>query len=156
MKGEGEGYGEGTTRSLGGLIVSRRALRRIALMTLTAFSLGQVAGCFSERGVAGPEEGDICDVPLTALGPRKIVVPIFGYQFLTDTIRISVGTEVTWVNCDAQAGNDYHTSTSDTPGVWASPNFILGERYTRTFNQTGTFAYHCVPHPGMRGVVIVQ
>jgi plastocyanin len=28
--------------------------------------------------------------------------------------------------------------------------------YERTFDQAGTFAYHCTPHPFMRGTVIVE
>jgi plastocyanin len=153
---KGKGYGEGNVRRLvGGLVVSRRALRRAALAVSAAFLLGQVAGCFSERGGTAPIVGDDCDVPLSALGPRKIVVPISSYQFLTDTLRVSRGTTVTWVNCDAIAGQDFHTSTSDT-GVWSSPSFVVGENFQRTFTEPGTFPYHCVPHPGMRGVVIVQ
>ena len=135
---------------------ARQVKRRIALFTCCTFLVLQVAGCFSEHTDVTEPTGDLtCPVPVSATGARKAVVTIRGYQFAQDTLRISAGTTVTWVNCDDLAGRDAHTSTSDA-GVWASPLFAEGATYSRTFATSGTFPYHCQPHTGMKAVVIVQ
>jgi plastocyanin len=117
--------------------------------------LVQAAACFSDHSDAIAPTGDDCPVPVSALGARKAVVAIRGYAFFPDTLRISVGTTVTWVNCDDVARGDAHTSTSDA-GVWASPLFAEGQTFSRAFPATGTFPYHCLPHTNMIAVVIVQ
>ena len=135
----------------------RRRSRRGALALCVSFSLFQLAGCFSERSETfGPGGDQTCDVPVSALGPGKAVVAIRGYAFLPDTLRISAGTTVTWVNCDDLAGTDAHTTTSDVTGLWSSPLFANGETYARAFGAPGEFHYHCQPHPAMRGMILVQ
>ena len=135
---------------------ARQVKRRLALLTCCAFLVVQVAGCFSEHAeVTDPIGTGTCPVPVSATGARKAVVMIRGYTFAQDTLRVSAGTTVTWVNCDDLAGTDAHTSTSDA-GVWSSPLFAEGATYSRTFTASGTFPYHCLPHTGMRAVVIVQ
>jgi plastocyanin len=112
-------------------------------------------GCISERseGPTGPV-GGTCSIPADALGPDKLVVPLRNFAFLPDTIRVSVGTTVTWVNCEVP-GNDAHTSTADG-GAWASGFIVRGATFARVFAQAGTFDYHCEPHPFMTGTVIVE
>jgi plastocyanin len=134
-----------------------RRKRRFALVSCALFLLAQTAGCFSDRVTSGgPDTSDQCAVPTSALtGGKKQVITIYQYAFYPDTLRVTAGTTVTWVNCDRIAGQDAHTSTSDS-GVWASPLFAEGRTYTRVFDRSGSFAYHCEPHPSMRGVVIVQ
>jgi plastocyanin len=137
----------------------RRAFRRLTALACCMFLIANFTSCFSERGtdIGGLPDGDACSVPASALvGSRKAVIAIYKYAFFPDTLRISAGTEVTWVNCDPSAGTlDKHTSTSDTPG-WDSGLFGEGESYKRTFSGGGSFPYHCTPHPAMKGVVIVQ
>ncbi len=135
-----------------------RLKNRVGLMTCALFLLVQTAGCFSDRvdSSAPPDTSDECPIPTSALlGGRKAVITIYKYAFYPDTLRITAGTTVTWVNCDKTAGQDAHTSTSDT-GEWSSPLFAEGKTFIRVFDRNGSFAYHCQPHPSMRGVVIVQ
>ena len=134
-----------------------RVKARAATVSCVLFLLAQTAGCFSQRvDSAGPDTSDDCAVPTSALlGGRKAVITIYKYGFFPDTLRITAGTTVTWVNCDTTAGLDAHTSTSDN-GVWSSPLFAEGNTYVRLFDQRGSFAYHCQPHPSMKAVVIVQ
>ena len=56
---------------------------------------------------------------------------------------------------EQQPPGEPHSVTSDN-GVFASPFFGVGETFSRTFVETGTFPYHCIPHPHMRAVIIVQ
>lgn len=132
--------------------------RRFAIVVCTLFLLAQAASCFSDRvDSSGPSvTTDECPVPTSALlGGKKAVITIYKFEFFPDTLRISAGTTVTWVNCDKTAGLDAHTSTSDS-GEWASPLFAEGRTYARAFDRSGSFPYHCQPHPSMRAVVIVQ
>ncbi len=63
---------------------------------------------------------------------------------------IYTGDKVTWHNYD---GID-HTVTFDSGG--SSGNLSHNERFTHQFLATGTFAYHCSIHPGMRGSITVR
>ncbi len=82
---------------------------------------------------------------------RLVEIDIREFAFRADTVRIPVGSSIRWVNRDAIA----HSSSSDD-AVWESPLIGPGETYTTQFDAVGTFAYHCEPHPFMRGVVIVE
>ena len=117
-----------------------------------------VAACFSER--AGPVElGDDldCSLPLDSLviGNPGVVV-IRDFAFHPAELRVPAGTRVTWVNCERESnGRAAHTSTADA-GRWSSPLLAFQARYTTTLTEPGTFAYHCEPHPSMRGTVVVE
>lgn len=82
---------------------------------------------------------------------RVVEVEIREFRFQPDTLRVTPGTTVRWINRDAVA----HTSTAEDEG-WSSPLIGPGETYTRRFGSAGTFNYHCSPHPFMRGVIIVE
>jgi plastocyanin len=71
--------------------------------------------------------------------------------FSPDVADVQVGTTVTWTNSDSVA----HTSTSDQNG-WNSGTVAPGGRFSFTFQNAGTFSYHCAIHPGMIGTVVVR
>ena len=134
------------------------ARRWAALVTGCTFTLALVSGCFSEHTdetTAPPIDDPTCPIPASAQGAGKAVVKINGYRFSPDTLRVSRNTTVVWVNCDAAARTDAHTSTSDT-GIWSSPLFAQGATYERVFANSGSFPYHCTPHPTMKAVIVVQ
>jgi len=112
--------------------------RRVVLTAALSMSLA-IAGAFSPRPVSAQSYGQ---------GAR---VNIYQYMFHPGVLRIPVGATVTWTNYDPFA----HTSTSDT-GVWDSGTINPGASYHYTFNTAGTFSYHCMIHPFMHGVIIVQ
>lgn len=78
-------------------------------------------------------------------------VVIKNFAFSPNALRIKAGTKVTWTNDDV-AG---HSVTSDT-NVFDSGVLSPGKSFERVFSQKGTFAYHCEPHPSMKGTVIVE
>src|SRR4030095_6437075 len=90
-------------------------------------------------------------------GPSSPVVIPQGAEFLgnraynPDDITVATGATVTWTNNDSIP----HTSTSDVRG-WDSGSVAGGGRFSCTFQNAGTFTYHCSLHPGMVGRVIVQ
>ncbi len=78
-------------------------------------------------------------------------ITISGFSFQPQTINVTGGTTVTWTNLDAVA----HTVTSDT-GLFDSGLISPGQTFSRTFNEAGTFDYHCSIHTFMTGKVIVS
>ena len=82
--------------------------------------------------------------------PVAAEIQISSLKFATDTVKISAGQAVRWVNGDPVE----HTVTFDTePG---SPLIPPNASYIRRFDKPGTYAYHCTPHPFMKGVVVVK
>ncbi len=90
--------------------------------------------------------------PADPTTPRTVVeVEISQLAFQQAELRIPVGATARWVNRDAVA----HTSTS-TDGVWSSPLMEKDGSFEHTFGTAGRFEYFCVPHPFMRGVIVVM
>lgn len=88
--------------------------------------------------------------PGHAAGNAAVSIANFAFHPNTITVVIGVNNTVTWTNNDATT----HTVTSDNslfPGGTLAP----GATYTSTFDQAGTYAYHCSIHPTMTGVVHV-
>lgn len=78
-------------------------------------------------------------------------VSIAGFAFSPKNITINSGDTVVWTEEDGA----FHTTTSDT-GVWDSGTLELNQSFSFTFTTPGQYPYHCKPHPGMKGTVIVQ
>lgn len=66
-------------------------------------------------------------------------------------VRIRVGDQVAWINRDPLV----HTVTADD-GTWGSGEMAEGAVFVHRFDRPGRYTYHCIPHPQMRGVVIVE
>ncbi len=83
--------------------------------------------------------------------PVAATVRLAAYKFATDTVTISVGQAVRWVNNDPVE----HTITFDgaEPG---SPLIPSNGSFVHRFDKAGRYPYHCTPHPFMKGVVIVK
>jgi len=56
-----------------------------------------------------------------------------------------------WINKDSVT----HRVVSDS-GLFGSGNLINGQSYNYTFNQTGSYPYHCAIHPSMAGTIVVS
>jgi len=111
------------------------------------------AACFSDRAtVAGPDA--LCTVPADVFGQDRAFVIIRDFAFFPDTISVTPGTTVTWINCE-ETGAQAHTTTSETQ-VWSSGPLVRADVFSHRFDEPGEFPYHCVPHPFMRGEVVVE
>jgi len=77
-------------------------------------------------------------------------VGIKNYKFTPDTITVSAGTTVQWINLDSIP----HTVTEKTK-AWRSAALDTNDTYNRTFDQPGTYDYFCSLHPMMVAKVIV-
>lgn len=126
---------------------TRSLLAALALATFgatTAFAADKVT-VPSETAVAASE------VPADA-----IVVNIEKLKYATPELTIKVGQTVTWVNKEAMPHNvDFVKGVLGDNEV-KGPMLKKDQAFSITFNEAGTFDYHCTPHPFMRGKVIVE
>ena len=87
----------------------------------------------------------------SATGPVAADVRVGAYRFPTDSIVVSAGQAVRWVNGDPVE----HTVTFDS-GEPGSPLISPNGTWAHRFDRPGRYAYHCTPHPFMTGAVIVR
>ena len=78
-------------------------------------------------------------------------VTIADFAFDPGDLTVAVGDSVTWANEDGAT----HTVTSDDD-AFDSGDLSSGATFEETFDEAGTFAYHCDIHPQMSGTVTVQ
>ena len=79
------------------------------------------------------------------------VVRIAALSFIASELRVRAGTHVRWMNEDQVQ----HSVTADS-GAFDSGLLDPGHTFEQVFDQSGTYSYHCTPHPFMRGRVIVE
>jgi plastocyanin len=92
-------------------------------------------------------------------GPVRHVVDIIepdltnvkGWAFSPSTLDVRVGDTVVFRN----AGAMQHTATADA-GSFDSGMIDGGATWSKRFDSIGAFAYHCTPHPWMKGVIRVS
>jgi plastocyanin len=102
---------------------------------------------FSLPSAEVPGAQEIVDV----IGADVVSGEIRDFSFIPSEIRIKPGTKIVWTNRDKAA----HTVTSDT-GIFASTLLNQGQSFEFVFTEKGTYSYYCVPHPFMKGVVVVE
>ena len=76
-------------------------------------------------------------------------------SFQPNSITVSAGDAVTWINEDSVS----HTVTGDKTGAgddFESGTMKPGQQFTHVFDQAGTFPYHCSIHTSMKGTVVVS
>jgi plastocyanin len=97
------------------------------------------AGATGASGVAASTDSVAARVEMrqVAFAPREV--------------RIHAGQTVQWVNRDPTV----HTVTGDD-GSWGSQLLAEGKTFSHRFDKPGRYAYHCLPHPMMTGVVVVE
>lgn len=99
-----------------------------------------------------PETGANSETPATDSNSETSYVEIKNFGYSISELRIKTGDTVVWTNKDSVK----HTVTSDSGSELDSSLLGKDEIYSRTFAESGTFDYHCTPHPYMKGKVIVQ
>jgi plastocyanin len=119
-------------------------------------SLILLAGCSSYSSQAPAASAPASQTAAASSAPAAVssnqaAVSISGFAFSSPTLTVAKGTTVTWTNNDSPT----HTVTSDS-GVWDSGNLSPGKSFSFTFNQVGTFPYHCNIHSSMTAKIIVQ
>jgi len=104
----------------------------------------------AEAAPAKPKPRRSGDAP-RATAAADTGVTISDFQFAPTSVTIDVGDTVTWTN----DGPTPHSATADDGG-FDTGIFDAGQSRSETFDQAGTFAYFCTPHPNMRGTITVR
>lgn len=105
---------------------------------------------------SGPEStspaitGDAMETPGNVVMTAD-TVEIADYAFNPPNLTVKAGTTVTFVNKDAVG----HSATADDES-FDTGVMIQNESGTVTFDEPGTYTYHCTPHPNMKGAVVVE
>lgn len=97
-----------------------------------------------------PEAGE---TPADGAEDVEIVMELS--MFMPPEITIPAGTTVVWVNNDSFEHN-VTSGPEDDPTDLFDADVAAGESFSFTFEEPGTYPYHCDIHPGMVGTVIVE
>jgi plastocyanin len=96
--------------------------------------------------------------PATAPAGATIrILPGAGVTNATDTyeqkvITVKAGTTVAWLNTDP----DTVHNVGDDGGAFKSSLMKNGEGWSYTYTKKGVYPFHCLPHPWMKGTVVVK
>lgn len=83
---------------------------------------------------------------------ENVIIPISGLEYTLPKVTVKAGSTVAWLNQDTQQ----HDVTPDKNGSFDGSKLLnKGDSYSYTFNDPGTYDYHCSPHPHMTGTVVV-
>ena len=91
--------------------------------------------------------------------PKKVVraasksvrVVIKNIAYTQTKLSVTVGTTVEWVNNDPLQHSVTAVDRSFNSGL-ISP----GKSFRHTFTKAGTYSFYCMPHPFMKGVIVVR
>jgi Icc protein len=94
----------------------------------------------------------ITDLPLEADGPSTSGhdVVIDNFSFAPAAATVPVGTTITWVNHD-----DVPHVVMSTEKKFKSPVLDTDEKFSYSFDASGTYEYFCSLHPRMTGRIVV-
>ena len=90
-------------------------------------------------------------LPVNAGPPDAPQVPIKDFMFQPMSLKIKVGSTVTWANKD----DEPHSVVSDA-GMFKSGGLDTAETFSFKFDKPGTYQYHCSIHPRMIGTIVVE
>jgi hypothetical protein len=92
-----------------------------------------------------------------SISPVIVIIPAGSAEnprlsFTPSLVRIVIGVNntVIWKNEDSE----WHTAHSNIP-EFDSKMIPPGTSFTHTFQRSGSYPYHCDPHPWMTGLIIV-
>jgi plastocyanin len=113
----------------------------IIILLLTVSLWFSLPGCSTSKTTAAT----------TGTTTSGSTINIVNFNFTPGTLTLSAGTTVTWTNNDSTT----HHVASDI-GIFDSGDMSPNTTFSYTFNNTGTFPYHCTIHTYMKGTVIVH
>jgi plastocyanin len=84
---------------------------------------------------------------------ETVIVVIKDYKFSPQEVTVKPGDTIRWENHEKR---QYHSVWFEKAGDPEPDYFFPDETYERVFDSSGSFPYHCGPHPEMTGVVHVS
>lgn len=106
-----------------------------------------VASCGGYSTPTTPSTGNNNGIPVTIVAGATVLTTT---AYSPNPLTVTAGTTITWTNRDSTT----HSSTSDSGAF--NGNVAPNGQYSFTFQNKGTFTYHCSFHPNMVGSVVVQ
>jgi plastocyanin len=126
------------------LAIRSLQIAALGLIAMAAAAIAQTAVPEVRAGGGGCHDPRITDEAATE-------VVTIGSCFEPSIARIEPGQSVTWANWDKQEHNVVGQN-----GSWGDYEPISdGGEVTQRFENAGTYAYSCLFHPGMIGVIVV-
>jgi plastocyanin len=131
-------------------------VKMIGIVIASAVIAGAIVAMYVLSGSAnmGVEGSGNAQEPATPIPDNSTVVKIVANagsnSFSSNPVKVKVGEIVTWINDDSGR----HTVTSKD-GVFDSGMMGKGQSFSFTFDKAGEYSYHCEPHAGMVGTVVV-
>jgi plastocyanin len=99
-----------------------------------------------------PVVQDTAKAPAPRKPPARVVkTGIRNVSYLQPRLQVTVGTTIEWTNNDPMPHSVTATDRSFNSGL-INP----GKTYRHTFTKAGTFSFFCMPHPFMKGTVVVR
>lgn len=95
-------------------------------------------------------------------GTFKIVITKGSKAFSPQSVNVSVGEKITWVNQDQEdhfltsAGPLFQGVTGETESLEIHQLLHPGDRFHHSFKEPSTYYYFCAIHMEMWGTVIVR
>jgi plastocyanin len=113
--------------------------------------LAALTGCKRQPGPS--PDGTV--TPTSDVLSGKVTILLQDNEFHPQKLTIRAGTTVSWINKDPQ----FRTVRSDD-GLFQSSSLAIGQMFSFTFDQPGTYQYYCEPNggpdgEGMSGVITV-
>ena len=97
---------------------------------------------------SGSVEDDVSGIA-EASAQQVVHASIRNMAYAPARIEVARGATVHWKNDDQVP----HTVTGSG---WGSGTLQTGGSYSHQFDSAGTFSFYCVPHPNMKGTVVVK
>jgi plastocyanin len=128
---------------------------RLLVLPVAAIAVATLAtACSSSKSTGNPAtSADIGTATSTGVdtGSSGDQVEVKNFAFSPDTLKVKVGTKVTWKFDD----DTTHTVKADN-GSFQSSGLSGGKTFSFTFAKAGQYKYICSIHPSMKGQITVQ
>jgi len=122
-------------------------LRRLAVLCLSSVALISCgSGSSSSSGTPNSPSGSGTTVSIVS-GARSLTTTAYS----PNPVTIARGTTLTWINNDSTT----HDQIADA-GSFNTGDVAPNAQASVTFQNAGTFTYHCGRHPNMVGTINVQ
>ena len=95
-------------------------------------------------------------VPAAEAPADAVVVNIAKMKYEQPEVTIKPGQTVTWINTEAMPHNVAFKAGVVGDAKMDGAMMKKDQSYSITFNEAGTYDYHCTPHPFMKAKVIVE
>ena len=109
--------------------------------------IGETSGIQSPSDVFTAIEAPVAPPP----PPTGYDAEISNFQFNPNPVNVSKGAKLTWTNKDGTG----HTVVADS-GQFRSKVLDQNDQFSASFDQPGTYNYHCSIHPFMKGQIVVK